>query len=66
MTKYEELALLIEQKILNQEYKQQEKLPSINTLASMHHCSKATVIKCYELLEKTFNLYQTSKRALCN
>ena len=49
MTKYEYLAQLLEQDIINQKYKRGEKLPSIQTLSKQHHCSKETVIKAYQL-----------------
>ena len=57
MTKYEYLAQLLEQGIINQKYKRGEKLPSIQTLSKQHHCSKETVIKAYQLLVHQHLIY---------
>ena len=57
MTKYEYLAQLLEQDIINQKYKRGEKLPSIQTLSKQHHCSKETVIKAYQLLMHQHLIY---------
>ena len=50
MYKYELIAEDIENKIMNLEYQQGERLPSLLELKNRYHCSKATVLKCYELL----------------
>lgn len=50
MTKYERLAQSLEQDIMQQVYKQGERLPSIGTMAKKQGCSKETVIKAYQLL----------------
>ena len=50
MTKYERLAQSLEQDIMQQIYKQGERLPSIGTMAKKQGCSKETVIKAYQLL----------------
>ena len=53
MKKYEEIAKIIENKILNLEYVQGEKLPSIRKIMNIYQCSKSTAIKAYEtLIEK--------------
>ena len=57
MTKYEYLAQLLEQDIINHKYKRGEKLPSIQTLSKQHHCSKETVIKAYQLLVHQHLIY---------
>ena len=45
MTKYEQIAKRLEQKILNHEYRQGERLPSIIKLAEENHCSKSNYNK---------------------
>lgn len=50
MYKYEEIAKKIEKKILDVEYEQGEKLPSIRQLCKLYNCNKATAIKTYEVL----------------
>lgn len=57
MYKYEQIAKIIEKQIINQKYKQGERLPSIHQLSKQYHCSKATIIKCYETLEKKHLIY---------
>lgn len=57
MYKYQQLAKIIENQIIEQKYKPGERLPSISHLAKHHHCSKATIIKCYESLEKKHLIY---------
>lgn len=57
MNKYEEIAKIIEKQILDVEYEQGEKLPSLKQLASQYHCSKATAIKSYELLMEKHLIY---------
>jgi DNA-binding transcriptional MocR family regulator len=61
MKKYEQLAKHIEQQILSHHYHQGEKLPSITQLSKEHHCSKATVIKCYEKLIEQHLIYVKSQ-----
>lgn len=50
MTKYQKIADIIESKILNLEYQQGKKLPSIKDIMKVYHCSRSTAIKCYECL----------------
>lgn len=50
MKKYQKIAQQIENMILEHHYKQGERLPSIQFLAKQYHCSKSTIIKCYETL----------------
>lgn len=57
MYKYEQIAKTIEKQIIDQKYKQGERLPSIQQLSKQYHCSKATIIKCYEILEKKHFVY---------
>ena len=57
MKKYEQLARSIEQDILHQKYKRNEKLPSIQTLSKQHCCSKETVIKAYQSLIQQHLIY---------
>lgn len=57
MNKYEEIAHIIETKILNVEYEQGDKLPSLKDLAKQYQCSKATAIKCYDLLIEKHLIY---------
>lgn len=57
MTKYEQLAQLLEQDIIHQKYKRGDKLPSIQTLSKQYHCSKETVIKAYQLLVQQHLIY---------
>lgn len=57
MTKYETIASYIETKIMNLEYSQGDKLPSLKQMMQQFHCSKATVIKAYEQLQKKHLIY---------
>ena len=57
MTKYETIASYIETKIMNLEYNQGDKLPTLKQMMQQFHCSKATVIKAYELLQKKHLIY---------
>lgn len=57
MKKYEEIANIIEQDILNHRYQQGQRLPSIITLSKQYHCSKSTIIKCYETLIQKHLIY---------
>lgn len=57
MYKYEHIALQIEKKIINHEYHQGERLPSIHHLADEYHCSKETIIKCYRTLADKHLIY---------
>lgn len=57
MTKYEQIAKRLEQKILNHEYRQGERLPSIIKLAEENHCSKATIIRSYDYLIQKHLIY---------
>lgn len=57
MYKYEQIAKTIEKQIIDQKYKQGERLPSIQQLSKQYGCSKATIIKCYEMLEKKHFIY---------
>ena len=50
MYKYQQIANTIKKKINNQSYQPNQKLPSIVQLSKTYHCSKATVLKSYELL----------------
>ncbi|MFR7590190.1 MAG: PLP-dependent aminotransferase family protein [Longibaculum sp.] len=57
MYKYQSLAVEIENQILNHKFQQSEKLPSISQLAKQKHCSKETIIKAYQELEKKHLIY---------
>lgn len=57
MKKYQKIAQQMEQQILEHHYQQGEKLPSIQFLAKQHQCSKATIIKCYEILVNKHLIY---------
>lgn len=57
MTKYEQIAKRLEQKILNHEYRQGERLPSIIKLSKENHCSKATIIRSYDYLIQKHLIY---------
>ena len=61
MYKYEQIAKTIEKQIIDQKYKQGERLPSIQQLSKQYNCSKATIIKCYEMLEKKHFIYVKNK-----
>lgn len=57
MYKYEDIAHIIEQKILNHEYQQGDRLPSILSLCQQYDCNKSTIIKCYETLIQKHLVY---------
>lgn len=57
MKKYEKIASIIEEQILNHEYEQGDRLPSILSLVEEYHCSKSTIIKCYESLIQKHLIY---------
>ena len=57
MTKYETIASIIEEKIMNLEYEQGEKLPSLKQIMQNYQCSKATALKAYEVLQKKHLIY---------
>lgn len=61
MYKYESIAQSIEQQILDHTYQQGDKLPSIHSLAQKYHCSKETIMKCYNLLIQKHLIYVKSQ-----
>ena len=61
MTKYESIALELEKKIIDHTYQQGERLPSIQQLSQKYHCSKETIIKCYQLLIQKHLIYVKKK-----
>lgn len=61
MTKYEFIANQIEKQILNLEYQQGDKLPSIKIIMKDYQCSRWTAVKAYELLQKKHFIYSKSK-----
>lgn len=61
LRKYEEIINYIKGEILNSNIKSGNKLYSIRDVSSRFQCSKATVIKAYELLEKEKLIYSIPK-----
>ncbi|OAB42606.1 PLP-dependent aminotransferase family protein [Paenibacillus antarcticus] len=57
MNKYSRLILALEERIQEGEFSQGKKLPSIRNLADMYDCSKSTVIRAYEEMEKRHLIY---------
>lgn len=57
MTKYQEIAKIIENKIMDLEYVQGDRLPSIRNLMDTYQCSRSTAIKAYEVLEEKHFIY---------
>lgn len=57
MTKYQKIAKTIETQIMNMEYQQGERLPSLRELMNIYKCSKSTAIKCYEVLIEKHLIY---------
>ena len=57
MNKYSRLILALEERIQEGEFSQGKKLPSIRDLALMYDCSKSTVIRAYEEMEKRHLVY---------
>lgn len=57
MTKYEDIAAIIEKQIIDLEYQQGDKLPSLKALTKIYHCSKETAIKSYDVLMKKHLIY---------
>lgn len=53
MNKYQTIASIIEEKIMNVEYEQGDKLPSLRQIMNTYKCSRSTAIKAYvSLIEK--------------
>lgn len=61
MTKYEYIASEIEKQILNLEYQQGDKLPSIEIIMKNYQCSRWTAVKAYEFLQKKHLIYSKSR-----
>lgn len=61
MPKYLQIAQIVEEKIRKQIYAQGQRLPSISTLAKEYHCSKDTIIKCYQVLINKHFIYVKSQ-----
>lgn len=61
MTKYEYIADKIEKQILNLQYQQSDKLPSIEVIMKTYQCSRWTAVKAYDLLQKKHFIYSKSK-----
>lgn len=57
MNKYEDIAKIIENKILDLEYTQGEKLPSIRNIMKQYHCSQSTANKAYDTLIEKHLIY---------
>lgn len=57
MTKYQEIAKDIEEKIMNLEYQQGEKLPSLKKIMCIYQCSRSTAIKSYDVLINKHLIY---------
>ncbi|WP_034680710.1 PLP-dependent aminotransferase family protein [Caldalkalibacillus mannanilyticus] len=61
MYKYQALFQRMEELIQNEQYKTGAKLPSIRSLAEQYVCSKSTVIKVFQELEKRHLVYSVPK-----
>lgn len=57
MTKYEAIINYVKSEILNGAIKPGKKLPSIRKICVQFQCSKVTVVKAYDLLEKEHMVY---------
>ncbi|KNF08334.1 HTH-type transcriptional regulator, GntR family [Gottschalkia purinilytica] len=55
--KYEDITNYIKQKIEKGEIKSGDKLPTIRKMAEIHKCSKSTVVRAYDELEKEHVIY---------
>ncbi|SMO88417.1 PLP-dependent aminotransferase family protein [Melghirimyces algeriensis] len=61
MHKYQSLLNALEQLIQTEQIKEGEKLPSIRILSKQYQCSKTTVIKALQELEKRHQIYSVPK-----
>lgn len=61
MNKYEKIIKYIKRKIVTCDIKAGEKLPSIRNVSEKFKCSKATVVKAYEVMENEKIIYSIPK-----
>jgi DNA-binding transcriptional MocR family regulator len=61
LTKYEAIISYIKSKISKEAIKSGEKLPSIRKICEQFKCSKVTVVKVYDLMEKEHLVYSVPK-----
>ncbi|MFL0252440.1 PLP-dependent aminotransferase family protein [Clostridium neuense] len=61
MNKYEKIIKYIKRKIVTCDIKAGEKLPSIRSISEEFKCSKATVVKAYEIMENEKIIYSIPK-----
>ncbi|PJI09783.1 MULTISPECIES: PLP-dependent aminotransferase family protein [Clostridium] len=61
MNKYDKIIKYIKNEILNCNIKSGEKLPSIRNISERFNCSKTTVVRAYDLMEKEHIVYSIPK-----
>lgn len=57
MTKYNDIVKYVEKQIQNNNIKFGEKMPTIRELSEKFHCSKVTVVRAYEEMQKNHIVY---------